>query len=353
MPKIRRRQILQVRALASEGLTCDEIVDRTGLTRDQVRHQLKRMGLLTSKPRLTDEDALLAFQMLQEKFDWRLVTATIGHCEESLKRRMAQLGLTVPRASDIITKTCEMCGGQYQGTRVSRYCSDECRRLARNASGRRYYERKRESKEPPRIVVAVCAFCGKSFEKPAWQSRKKYCSPECCEKAYRTSEKGRQARRQQRQRQRLRRPRVTLRAPRETRKCTVCGAEFECTVSSNRKYCSKKCAKKVGRKKWKRTPQGREAKRREEQARRAAKRGAYVAPVYFKQIAERDKWTCQLCGKPVKRKAKAPDPLAPTLDHIIPLAKGGTHEPKNVQLAHFLCNALKSDREVGQLRFIG
>ena len=37
-------------------------------------------------------------------------------------------------------------------------------------------------------------------------------------------------------------------------------------------------------------------------------------------------------------------PLAPTLDHIIPLAKGGTHTLSNAQLACVRCNSHKGDR---------
>ena len=35
----------------------------------------------------------------------------------------------------------------------------------------------------------------------------------------------------------------------------------------------------------------------------------------------------------------------PTLDHIIPLSKGGSHTWDNVQLAHMGCNAGKCDKE--------
>jgi len=49
-------------------------------------------------------------------------------------------------------------------------------------------------------------------------------------------------------------------------------------------------------------------------------------------------------AKKVMRGAVVPHPLAPTIDHVVPLAAGGLHEPANVQLAHFLCNARKSDR---------
>lgn len=89
------------------------------------------------------------------------------------------------------------------------------------------------------------------------------------------------------------------------------------------------------------------------QRRRARKRDAFVADVSRSQIFERDRWTCQLCGKRVDRTAVAPQPLAPTLDHIVPLAVGGTHEPANVQLAHAQCNTSKRTRPRGeQLRLL-
>ena len=58
---------------------------------------------------------------------------------------------------------------------------------------------------------------------------------------------------------------------------------------------------------------------------------------------------CGTCHKPAKMAAEVPHPKAPTLDHIIPLAAGGTHEYANVKLAHFICNSIKS-AGAGQLR---
>jgi 5-methylcytosine-specific restriction endonuclease McrA len=58
----------------------------------------------------------------------------------------------------------------------------------------------------------------------------------------------------------------------------------------------------------------------------------------------RDNGICQICGKKIATKQRAPHPYSASLDHIIPLAKGGTHEPKNVRLVHFICNSLKGDR---------
>ena len=54
---------------------------------------------------------------------------------------------------------------------------------------------------------------------------------------------------------------------------------------------------------------------------------------------------CGICGKPVDKTLKYPHPMSPTIDHIIPLAKGGHPAAlENLQLAHFCCNRQKSDR---------
>jgi hypothetical protein len=59
------------------------------------------------------------------------------------------------------------------------------------------------------------------------------------------------------------------------------------------------------------------------------------------KIYKRDNWVCQICGEKVNPKLRYPNPMSASLDHIIPLSKGGTHETKNVQLAHLICNLRK------------
>lgn len=53
---------------------------------------------------------------------------------------------------------------------------------------------------------------------------------------------------------------------------------------------------------------------------------------------------CGICGQPVDKSLKFPHPFSPTVDHIIPVSKGGhPSDLSNLQLAHFKCNRLKSD----------
>jgi 5-methylcytosine-specific restriction endonuclease McrA len=56
---------------------------------------------------------------------------------------------------------------------------------------------------------------------------------------------------------------------------------------------------------------------------------------------------CGICGKPVDFSYKYPHPLSPTVDHIIPVSKGGhPSDMDNLQLAHRCCNREKSDKIV-------
>ena len=52
---------------------------------------------------------------------------------------------------------------------------------------------------------------------------------------------------------------------------------------------------------------------------------------------------CALCGMPIDRTLKFPHPMSATVDHIIPIAKGGhPSDPSNLQAAHLVCNQVKS-----------
>ena len=67
-------------------------------------------------------------------------------------------------------------------------------------------------------------------------------------------------------------------------------------------------------------------------------------------VFARDGFKCQICNKKLAMDQKAPHPDSPSIDHIIPLAKGGTHTWVNVQAAHFLCNSKKSHQGNAQMR---
>lgn len=58
-------------------------------------------------------------------------------------------------------------------------------------------------------------------------------------------------------------------------------------------------------------------------------------------IFNRDKGRCQICFTAVNFEAEYNNRFAPTLDHIIPKALNGSHEPNNLRLAHRWCNSVR------------
>jgi 5-methylcytosine-specific restriction endonuclease McrA len=70
------------------------------------------------------------------------------------------------------------------------------------------------------------------------------------------------------------------------------------------------------------------------------------------EVFERDGWRCHICGKLTKRSLRGQKvPLAPELDHIMPLSKGGEHSLSNTACACFSCNARKGAKPYGQHSF--
>lgn len=65
--------------------------------------------------------------------------------------------------------------------------------------------------------------------------------------------------------------------------------------------------------------------------RKRAHRGVAVSAINREAVAQRDGWMCSICGKRVTRETWS-------LDHVVPLALGGSHTYGNVTLAHRSCN---------------
>ena len=71
--------------------------------------------------------------------------------------------------------------------------------------------------------------------------------------------------------------------------------------------------------------------------RRARKLQTSIGPVDFTKIIIRANGICGICQEQIKDNKSE-------FDHIIPLAKGGSHTENNLQLAHAVCNRKKNSR---------
>lgn len=135
--------------------------------------------------------------------------------------------------------------------------------------------------------------------------------------------------------------------------CKECGKEFTLRerretnpwdYSDNPTFCSLACSHRY---------HGRKAKHR----RREREHGGDCS-LSLMELDERDNSTCYLCGyKTEWDDFKIDDSgnfiagdLYPSMDHVVPIAKGGMHTQENLRIAHRLCNALKGDRTISEAR---
>jgi len=259
--------------------------------------------------------------------------------------RVAQCGHLVPPHPGPSRRACDEC----EGPRASRPRQLECPSCSevfdispRSGPVPVYCSRRCKdwAAKHPGIALPkarVCKRCGGSISA---NPRNNYCSLQC----------GRIARGE------------ILYGPRQQVLCANpdCGAPFLRVWGARQRCCSEKC----GKRRWTlqakaegRTYHGPWDDRRRESyhRRRALKKAASTgAPVIRSEIGDRDRWKCGLCGAKVNRDLAYPHPMSPSLDHVIPLSKGGAHSPENVQIAHLQCNSEKGNRGGGeQLLLIG
>lgn len=116
-------------------------------------------------------------------------------------------------------------------------------------------------------------------------------------------------------------------------RCPVCGE-----LTTRRKYCSDRCRLKANN------------SRKEIRRRNKIKTAMVDSDITVDALFKRDKGICYICGCKCDWKDFTEEDdvfiagnLYPSIDHVIPLARGGLHSWDNVKLAHRLCNSKKSD----------
>jgi predicted nucleic acid-binding Zn ribbon protein/endogenous inhibitor of DNA gyrase (YacG/DUF329 family) len=76
-----------------------------------------------------------------------------------------------------------------------------------------------------------------------------------------------------------------------------------------------------------------------------ARQGALSNPrISVEIIAKRDYYLCHLCNQIVDMDLKRTDKMGATIDHVLPISKGGLDTMENVALAHWICNIKKGNR---------
>ena len=232
---------------------------------------------------------------------------------------------------------CQICGKEFTG-RKKKYCSQDCSDEARRIRNR---ERWREANPGwDNGANKVCEWCGKEFTVPARNAHiARFCSDECRDrdKGHMSWEEHLEELEQQRQ-ERLEKLEEEREQQLSNLKCVECGSIFKGT-SLHQKICSHEC-RRVRRNKQQRLNKDK----------RINDDNNIDKDISLETLYERDKGICYICGG----KCDFNDNYGvngyftaglnyPSIDHIIPLARGGMHAWDNVKLAHHHCNSTKSD----------
>lgn len=135
--------------------------------------------------------------------------------------------------------------------------------------------------------------------------------------------------------------------------CQECGKEYTIrqymesigsSYARNSGYCSKEC-RNIHQK---RAVHKSHRDRQDSHRHRARKYGCeYDASVTLKRLIKRDGLRCAICGEMCDLNdhdwTEYFGPRYPSIDHVIPMSKGGGHTWNNVQVAHIICNSRKGD----------
>lgn len=222
---------------------------------------------------------------------------------------------------------CVDCSAIIPGATMARKRCVECAGARRRASRRASDARARAARKAA-APQRDCPICGTDIT--ARRGNVKFCSGFCSDRS-----RG-----------------IHLLGPSAERTCALaeCGQTFQ--TFRGRTRC---CSELHGRRLWNResradgrqkNPPWDDRRRNNYHKRRALKAGSSAGPAFSNAtVFERDGWVCGLCDESVPRDAVWPDPLSASLDHVVPLSRGGAHSLENTQLTHLACNVRKGARE--------
>lgn len=213
--------------------------------------------------------------------------------------------------------------GKYSGY----WCSERCAKKAmRNAQGKG----KPQNKGPrPKRTTCICTDCGIEFPRAEDGKWRKRCDP-CADQVVAARLK-----REAEARERFRTLHPERFLPAVEVKCRTCSEAFRRSEDDKKRHwicpecraAIKKQAKKKGKKR-----------------RRARLRGVIMDDYTIEDVIARDGWNCHVCGEETIP-APVPweyHPRVASVDHIIPISKGGPDILANVKVACHLCNARRS-----------
>lgn len=292
----------------------------------------------------TEEEILIMISMCEDGCSYAEIGRKLNRDGSVIGRKLKNLGYAKKQQKG----KCIFCQKTFVisllNSERQKYCSTKCRSY--------HYLEKNPDKKPkyePKIHMKQCVYCNEVFEtkfkiknfcckdheskykekernknrtiklykynckhcsKKGLSKRKKDFCSEKCYGIYRNKKKNN--------------------VERKLRRCAYCKKWHR----KKRKCCCEVCTKKYNRNSgW-----------RKHSKRMIAARmnGQFDADIDIYKLIERDGGQCYLCGDVVLFNLHYNDAKYPTIEHVIPISKGGTHSWDNVKVACRDCNSRKS-----------
>lgn len=83
--------------------------------------------------------------------------------------------------------------------------------------------------------------------------------------------------------------------------------------------------------------------------RRARRRSVPADTVSLEELLQEQQGYCYLCTARINLDLQYPDPMSASIDHVVPLARGGTGLRDNLRAVHLICNRQKGIKLLGEL----
>lgn len=289
----------QIASMYSSGIEQKEIVETTGQTYNVVRYWLKKRGLYDPARRGHN---------------------TKGNAEYNEKQRSD--------SEKRIRCKAELFGFEYIGG----YKTNDSK------------------------VTLICKECNETFERAVYTIRNSNTinCPRCQQRKRETRQLAKEidkearalARQQAEIERKSRKVEAKERFFNEPHICKECGRTFSyrtyCMIEgvpedniSKVVFCSNRCRRRHNSR----------LHSRGKHIRRAKKYGVeYDWSITLEKLIEKKGLSCSICGLTCFYSGDSNADLYPSIDHIIPLSRGGGHTWENVQVAHRICNTIKNDQ---------
>ena len=333
-----------LRSYAEQGMTRKEMASVLGLPLSTVSNNCTKHGIKTRRPNTNSlrplcDNTKKILEYRRQGLGYRTIAKKVGISRDAVLSCCHRYGL----------------GGQIaeapnkEEAAVAEYV---------NRSGFDYVGGYTMAKKP---IAVRCRECGRIFERQAHVFRDVANGTWLCGNECPLCRNDRQEQRKQEQEERRLEAQYEARIKAEQREaekekakaelisrqmeerlaihiCKNCGVEYSigATGYNSDKYCSEKCMKRYA------------MRIKNDRRLRRLKMRKQDPDITLEKLFRRDHGICYLCGE--KCDWNDIDGVIaglnyPSIDHVVPVAKGGTHTWDNIKLAHRSCNTAKRDTD--------